>query len=98
MSACFPQQKKRTIGLNYDKIIGGKEGKRTGGRENRMTGQKVVRRTNGQKDRTRGTIHWPTHISIDVDVLHPAIIVLQLIYSAVNVQIAPRLNYIEFLA
>ena len=49
----------------------------------------MVRRTKRQEDRTGGTIHWLIRIPIDVHVLHPAVIVLQLIYSAVNVQIAP---------
>ena len=49
----------------------------------------MVRRTKGQENRTGGTIHWLTCIPIDVNVLHPAVIVLQLIYSAVNVKIAP---------
>ena len=47
----------------------------------------MVRRTKGQENRTGGRIHWLTFIPIDVNVLHLAVIVLQLIYSAVNVQI-----------
>ena len=59
---------------------------RTGGQEDRTTGGQEEK---GQENRTGGTIHWLTCIPIDVNVLHPAVIVLQLIYSAVNVQIAP---------
>ena len=58
----------------------------------------MVRRTKGQEDRRGGTIHWLTHIPIDVLVQHPAVIVLKLIYSAVYVQLAPWLNYVGFLA
>ena len=54
-----------------------------------MTEQQVVSRTEGQEDRRDETIHWLTRIPIDVHVVHPAVIVLQLICSAVNVQIAP---------
>ena len=52
-----------------------------GGHEYRRTGEQVIRKTKGQENRTGGTIHW----LIDVYVLHPAVIVLTLIYSAVNV-------------
>ena len=60
-----------------------------GGHEDMRTGQQVVRRTKGQENMTGGTIHWLTCIPFDVNVLHPAVIVLQLIYSPLNVQIAP---------
>ena len=62
---------------------------RTGVQEDRRTGQQVIRRTKGQEDMTGGTNYWLTHIPIDIHVKHPAVIVLQLIYSAVNVKIAP---------
>ena len=52
-----------------------------GGHEDRRTGKQVIRKTKGPENRTGGTIHW----LIDVNVLYPAVIVLQLIYSAVNV-------------
>ena len=68
---------------------GGHEYRRTGGQEGRRTGQQVVRKTKGQDNRTGGIIHRLTCISIDVNVLHPAIIVLQRTYSAVNVKISP---------
>ena len=60
-----------------------------GEHEDRRTGQQVVRRTKGRENWTGGTIHWLIWIPIDVNVLHPDVIVLQVIYSAVNVQIAP---------
>ena len=43
------------------------------------TGEHGDRRTGGQKDRTVGTIHWLTCISIAAHVLHYAVTVLQLI-------------------
>ena len=49
----------------------------------------MVRRTKRQENKTVGTIHWLTCIPIDLDVLDTAVIVLQLIYSAVNVQTSP---------
>ena len=49
----------------------------------------MVRRTKGQEDLIGGTIHWLTRNPIDVHVLYPAVNVLQLINSAVNVKIAP---------
>ena len=67
------------------------------GHENRSPGQQVVRMPKGQENRTSETIHWLTCIHIDVDVLHLAVIMLQLIYSAVNVKIAHLLNCIWFL-
>ena len=79
----------RRIGGGEDNRACRLENMRTGRQEDMGTGQQVVRRTKGQEDRTGGNIHWLVHIPIDVHVLHPAVIVLKLIYSAVNVQIAP---------
>ena len=47
-----------------------------GENEDWRTGQQAVRRTKGQENRTGGTVHWLTCIPIDVNVLHPAVIVL----------------------
>ena len=55
----------------------------------KRTGQQMVRRTKGKKNRTVATIQWLTCIPIDVNVLDPNVIVLQLIYSADNVQTSP---------
>ena len=60
-----------------------------GEHEDRRTGQQVVRRTKGQENWTGVTVYSLIWIPIDVNVLHPDVIVLQLIYSADNVQIAP---------
>ena len=49
----------------------------------------MVRRAKGQDEKTGETICWLTRIPIDVHVLHPAVIGLQLIYSTVNMQIDP---------
>ena len=58
---------------------GGHGGRRTGGQEDRGRG--------GQEDRTGGTIHWLTCIAIDVPVLHPAVILLQLILTKISKKI-----------
>ena len=43
--------------------------------EERKTLGKKERRTIGQEDMTEGTIHWLTHIPIDLHVPHFAVIV-----------------------
>ena len=48
---------------------------RTGGQEDRKKG--------GQENKAGGTIHRLTHITIDVCVLHPALILLQLIINKI---------------
>ena len=80
-------------------MIGGKEDRRIGGQEDGRTIGQAERRTWGQEDRTTGDQEddrtWgQDSIPIDVHVLHPAVIVLKLIYSVVNVQIDPWLNCI----
>ena len=62
--------------------IGGQEDRSKVGQEDRRTGQVL-----------QFTVCL-THIPIDVHVLHPDVIVLQLTCFAVNVQIALRLNCI----
>ena len=63
----------RRTGGREDNRACGQEGMRTGPQKNRTTGQQVVRREKGQEDRTGGTVHWLTHIPIDVCMLHPAV-------------------------
>ena len=63
--------------------------RRTWGHEDRGPGQHVVTGTKEQENRTGRIIHWQFCIPIDVNMLHPIIIVLQLLYSAVNAQIVP---------
>ena len=62
-----------------ERRTGGQEDLRTEGQKERTTEQQGDRTTGGQKDRTGGTMHWLTCITIDVNVLHPAVILLQLI-------------------
>ena len=75
------------IGRQEERRTGGREENRVCGQEGMRTGQQGDRWSGGPKDRR--TIYWLTLIPIDVHVLHPTVIVLQLIHSAVNVQISP---------
>ena len=50
---------------------GGQEDRRKIGHADMRTGEQVVRRTKGHEDKTGGTIHWKTHIPLDVHVLRP---------------------------
>ena len=66
---------------------GGQEDRRTGGQEDRWIGGQEDWRTGEQEDRTGGTIQLLTIITIDVHVLHPTDIVLQLIILQIFIKL-----------